>query len=51
VIGLCSRGWLHAGQRQHRFRSRHGWEIAVFARNLFDRNYIQNVAIQAGMPD
>lgn len=30
------------------FRSRHGWEIAVFARNLFDRNYIQNVTIQAG---
>jgi iron complex outermembrane receptor protein len=30
------------------FRSRHGWEIAVFARNLFDRDYIQNVTIQAG---
>jgi iron complex outermembrane receptor protein len=30
------------------FRSRRGWEIAVFARNLFDRNYIQNVTIQAG---
>ncbi|MBN8806759.1 MAG: TonB-dependent receptor [Sphingomonas sp.] len=24
------------------------WEIAVFARNLFDKNYIQNVTIQAG---
>ncbi len=30
------------------FRSGHGWEIAVFARNLFDRNYIQNLTIQAG---
>ena len=30
------------------FRSRRGWEIAVFTRNLFDRNYIQNVTIQAG---
>jgi iron complex outermembrane receptor protein len=30
------------------FRSRRGWEIAVFARNLFDRDYIQNVTIQAG---
>lgn len=25
-----------------------GWEIALFARNLFDANYIQNVTIQAG---
>ncbi|PXW73432.1 iron complex outermembrane receptor protein [Blastomonas natatoria] len=25
-----------------------GWEIAVFARNLFDADYIQNVTIQAG---
>lgn len=25
-----------------------GWEVAVFARNLFDANYIQNVTIQAG---
>lgn len=25
-----------------------GWEIAVFARNLFDANYIQNLTIQAG---
>lgn len=30
------------------YRSDKGWEIAVFARNLFDRNYIQNVTIQAG---
>jgi iron complex outermembrane receptor protein len=29
-------------------RSGHGWEVAVFARNLFDRDYIQNVTIQAG---
>lgn len=25
-----------------------GWEIAVFARNLFDADYIQNLTIQAG---
>ncbi len=25
-----------------------GWEVAVFARNLFDADYIQNVTIQAG---
>ena len=30
------------------FRAGHGWEIAVFARNLFDKNYIQNLTIQAG---
>ena len=24
------------------------WEVAIFARNLFDANYIQNVTIQAG---
>ncbi|WP_408988100.1 TonB-dependent receptor [Sphingomonas sp. SUN019] len=30
------------------FRSAQGWELAVFARNLFDRDYIQNVTIQAG---
>lgn len=30
------------------YRSPHGWEIAVFARNLFDRDYIQNVTVQAG---
>lgn len=29
-------------------RFRKGWEIAVFARNLFDADYIQNVTIQAG---
>jgi iron complex outermembrane receptor protein len=30
------------------YRSNTGWELAVFARNLFDRDYIQNVTIQAG---
>ncbi|CAN5120358.1 TonB-dependent receptor [soil metagenome] len=25
-----------------------GWEVAVFARNLFNSNYIQNLTIQAG---
>ncbi|RZF59127.1 TonB-dependent receptor [Sphingomonas populi] len=30
------------------YRNSAGWEIAVFARNLFDANYIQNVTIQAG---
>lgn len=30
------------------YRSTDGWELAVFARNLFDRDYIQNVTIQAG---
>lgn len=30
------------------YRSSKGWELAVFARNLFDRDYIQNVTIQAG---
>ncbi len=29
-------------------RSGKGWEVAVFARNLFDSNYIQNLTIQAG---
>ncbi|OQW77734.1 MAG: TonB-dependent receptor [Proteobacteria bacterium ST_bin13] len=29
-------------------RSVHGWEVAIFARNLFGANYIQNVTIQAG---
>lgn len=29
-------------------RSVHGWEVAVFARNLFDARYIQNLTIQAG---
>lgn len=29
-------------------RSAHGWEVAVFARNLFDARYIQNLTIQAG---
>ncbi|VVT08210.1 Iron complex outermembrane recepter protein [Sphingomonas sp. EC-HK361] len=29
-------------------RSDAGWELAIFARNLFDRDYIQNVTIQAG---
>jgi iron complex outermembrane receptor protein len=30
------------------YRSDHGWEIAVFAKNLFNQDYIQNVTIQAG---
>ena len=24
------------------------WEVALFARNLFNRNYLQNVTVQAG---
>jgi iron complex outermembrane recepter protein len=24
------------------------WEVAVFARNLFDVNYMQNLTVQAG---
>ncbi len=30
------------------YRSAKGWEVAVFARNLFAANYIQNLTIQAG---
>jgi iron complex outermembrane receptor protein len=30
------------------FRAAPGWDIAVYARNLFDKDYIQNVTIQAG---
>ncbi|MET0308702.1 MAG: TonB-dependent receptor [Sphingomonas sp.] len=30
------------------FRAAQGWELAVFARNLFNADYIQNVTIQAG---
>ncbi|MEG3151907.1 TonB-dependent receptor [Sphingomonas sp. ZT3P38] len=30
------------------FRTRSGLEIAVFARNLFDKDYMQNMTIQAG---
>lgn len=30
------------------YRSDKGWEVAVFARNLFDRDYIQTVTIPAG---
>jgi len=30
------------------YRSGQGWEIALFARNLFGANYIQNLTIQAG---
>ena len=29
-------------------RSVRGWEVALFARNLFDADYIQNLTIQAG---
>lgn len=30
------------------YRSDKSWEVAVFARNLFQSNYIQNLTIQAG---
>ena len=30
------------------YRSAKGWEVDVFARNLFDKDYIQNTTIQAG---
>ncbi|WP_231638998.1 TonB-dependent receptor [Sphingomonas profundi] len=30
------------------YRSDDGWEVSVFARNLFDKDYIQNLTIQAG---
>jgi iron complex outermembrane receptor protein len=30
------------------YRSNRGWEVSVFARNLFDADYIQNLTIQAG---
>jgi iron complex outermembrane receptor protein len=30
------------------FRSKEGWELAVFSRNLLNKDYIQNVTIQAG---
>lgn len=30
------------------FRAHGGWELALFARNLFDRDYLQNVTVQAG---
>ena len=30
------------------FRAANGWELAVFARNLFNRDYLQNVTVQAG---
>ena len=30
------------------YRSSHGWEVALFSRNLFNKDYIQNVTIQAG---
>ncbi len=30
------------------YRSNRGWEVSVFARNLFDEDYIQNLTIQAG---
>ncbi|MFC0205695.1 TonB-dependent receptor [Novosphingobium soli] len=30
------------------YRSSHGWEVDVFARNLFDKDYIQNLTVQAG---
>ena len=30
-----------------RFRAAKGWELAVFARNLRNQNYLQNVTVQA----
>ncbi len=30
------------------FRSNGHWEVAIWARNLFDENYLQNVTVQAG---
>lgn len=30
------------------FRAAAGWEVAVFARNLFNTDYLQNVTVQAG---
>jgi iron complex outermembrane receptor protein len=30
------------------FRSTKDWEVAMFARNLFNRDYLQNVTVQAG---
>lgn len=30
------------------YRSAKGWEIALFVRNLFDTNFLQNVTVQAG---
>lgn len=30
------------------YRDDKGWEVAVFTRNLFNKNYIQNLTIQAG---
>ncbi|MDB5448781.1 MAG: TonB-dependent receptor [Phenylobacterium sp.] len=30
------------------FRSNGGWEAAVWVRNLFDQNYLQNVTVQTG---
>jgi iron complex outermembrane receptor protein len=30
------------------FRAAKGWDVALFARNLFNRNYLQNLTVQAG---
>lgn len=30
------------------YRASAGWEVALFARNLFNRDYLQNVTVQAG---
>ena len=30
------------------YRSASGWEVALFVRNLFNTNYLQNVTVQAG---
>ncbi|NOW48516.1 iron complex outermembrane receptor protein [Novosphingobium sp. SG751A] len=30
------------------YRTAKGWEVAIFSRNLFNANYLQNVTVQAG---
>lgn len=30
------------------FRAAPGWEVSLFARNLFDKDYMQNLTVQAG---
>lgn len=39
----CTQGFLRVG---YRFRS--GWEFDVFARNLFDHDYITALTVQTG---
>jgi hypothetical protein len=47
----CDRGFPNVARLTNAsigYRSDHGWEVSVFARNLFNENYIQNLTIQAG---